>query len=209
MHLTRTLHSVQIHGVATPPPFAPLRERRRAETTAAVARAALDLACERPWAEVTVDDVAARSGISRRTFFNYFPSKDEALLHFAPGWEPDLLAAFRTGSGPALDALEEVLVTQTERSVAHREDSRRLFGVVHDNPVLLPVVLGRIAAAEEELVEAVRRREPDGDDVRARVLAACVTTLSRLSAQCWMDDPAADPVATVRAAFAALRGITS
>ena len=194
--------------MTTSPPLAPLRERRRAETTAAVARAALDLACERPWAEVTVDDVAARSGISRRTFFNYFPSKDEALLHFAPGWAPDLLAAFRTGTGPALDALEEVLVTQTERSRAHRDEGRRLFGVVQENPVLLPLVLGRIAAAEEELVEAVRHREPDGDDLRARVLAASVATVSRVSAQRWMEDPGTDPVATVRAAFAALRGLT-
>ncbi|WP_337062770.1 TetR/AcrR family transcriptional regulator [Kineococcus sp. G2] len=191
----------------TDPPLAPLRERRRAETTAAVARAALDLACERPWAEVTVDDVAARSGVSRRTFFNYFPSKDEALLHFAPAWDADLIAAFRTGTGPALDALEEMLVAQTGRSAQHREDARRLFGVVGDNPLLLPVVLGRIAAVEEELAAAVREREPGADDVRARVLAASAATVSRISAQCWMDDPEADPVAAVRAVFAALRGL--
>ena len=191
----------------TSPPLAPLRERRRAETTAAVARAALDLACERPWAEVTVDDVAARSGVSRRTFFNYFPSKDEALLHFAPAWDADLLAAFRTGTGPALDALEELLVTQTERAHVHREDGRRFFGVVHDNPVLLPVLLGRVSAVEEELAAAVLQREPGTDDVRARVLAACAASVSRVAAQRWTADPGTDPVAAVRAAFAALRGV--
>ncbi|NAZ88387.1 TetR/AcrR family transcriptional regulator, partial [Kineococcus indalonis] len=180
----------------TPPPLAPLRERRRAETTAAVARAALELACERPWAGVTVDDVAARSGVSRRTFFNYFPSKDEALLHFAPAWDADLLAAFREGGGPALDALEELLVTHTERAHGHREDARRFFAVVHDNPELLPVLLGRIAAVEEELAAAVRRREPGADELRARVLASCAASVSRVSARCWMDDPDADPVAT-------------
>ncbi|RAE95373.1 TetR family transcriptional regulator, partial [Burkholderia multivorans] len=52
-----------------------LRERKRRLMQAEITAIALRLFRERGYSETTVDDLAAASGMSRRTFFRYFPSK--------------------------------------------------------------------------------------------------------------------------------------
>jgi mycofactocin system transcriptional regulator len=80
--------------------------RPRATTKAELERAALQLFAERGFDATTVDDIADAAGISRRTFFRYFPSKNDvvwgdfdALLDGMRTWlagqptDVDLLAA--------------------------------------------------------------------------------------------------------------------
>ncbi|MDK7083130.1 helix-turn-helix domain-containing protein [Pseudoglutamicibacter cumminsii] len=55
------------------------RELNRMATTEGIVNACLDLGEELGWDAVTVDAVAERAGISRRTFFNYFSSLAEAV----------------------------------------------------------------------------------------------------------------------------------
>ena len=57
-----------------------LRERRRAETTRALIRAARRFTAEHGLAGFTVEELCSEAAVSRRTFFNYFASKDDAVL---------------------------------------------------------------------------------------------------------------------------------
>ena len=57
-----------------------LRERKRQATAAAIERAAVALVTSEGYEGATVEAMCARAGISLRTFFNYFPSKDHAIL---------------------------------------------------------------------------------------------------------------------------------
>ncbi|MFI6041750.1 TetR family transcriptional regulator [Nocardia sp. NPDC051321] len=58
-----------------------LRERRRQQTELEINLAAVTLAAERGADHVTVDDIAARAGVSARTFFRYFATRDSALVY--------------------------------------------------------------------------------------------------------------------------------
>lgn len=183
-----------------------LRDRRREETTTAIAEAALDLAVARGWSAVTVDDVAGAAGVSRRTFFNYFPTKDEALLHLAATWDPALLAGFTASTGPVLDALEDLVVAHAARQLHDRTRSLQVMRLVETTPELLPGLLARFAAVEQDLSRAVVARHPGQDPLEADVLAACVGAVLRVTSTTWLADTTADdPVATLRRAFAALR----
>lgn len=57
-----------------------LREKKRRQTAVRIEDAATRLVDEKGFDEVTVEEICHAAGISRRTFFNYFDSKDEAVF---------------------------------------------------------------------------------------------------------------------------------
>jgi len=57
-----------------------LREKKRAETRAQLEKAALDLVISDGLEGATIDAISARAFVSPRTFFNYFDSKEDAIL---------------------------------------------------------------------------------------------------------------------------------
>lgn len=85
-----------------------LRERKKAARRAQLIDAAHRLVLERGYDHVTVDDIAAAAGVSTRTFFNYFETKDDAILVFDP-WPTDEGASevFASG-GPTGDDATDV-----------------------------------------------------------------------------------------------------
>ena len=57
-----------------------LRERKRAATRTAITAVARSLTAEHGLNGFTVEEVCEAAGISRRTFFNYFQSKEDAII---------------------------------------------------------------------------------------------------------------------------------
>src|SRR5437763_2750643 len=66
------------------------RERKKRDTRKALASAAVRLAAERGPDQITIEDIAEAADVSVRTFFNYFSSKEEAII----GVNPEGQAAF-------------------------------------------------------------------------------------------------------------------
>jgi AcrR family transcriptional regulator len=79
-----------------PPPDDPapigLRERKKAKTRAAIQAHALRLFIEQGYDATTVDQIAAAAEVSQSTFFRYFPTKEDVVLH--DRYDPLLIAAF-------------------------------------------------------------------------------------------------------------------
>lgn len=57
-----------------------LRYRKKIKARTSVERAALELVLERGYDGVTVEDICVRAEVSKKTFFNYFPSKVAAIV---------------------------------------------------------------------------------------------------------------------------------
>ena len=78
-----------------------LRERKRAATRAAITAVARSLTAGRRLNGYTVEEVCERTGISRRTFFNYFPTKEDAIIgHVDDDFPAAVVSRFIEG-GPA------------------------------------------------------------------------------------------------------------
>ncbi|MEG8179870.1 TetR family transcriptional regulator [Nocardia terpenica] len=96
-----------------------LRTRRRAQTEREIHTAAVELSEARGFDQVTVNDIAARAGVSQRTFFRYFPTKDSAVLYDQWG-VADALATLITTLKPKqieLTDIESVIATTLTTAV--------------------------------------------------------------------------------------------
>ncbi|MDI5965411.1 TetR family transcriptional regulator [Streptantibioticus silvisoli] len=96
-----------------------LREQKKAATRQALRQAALRLFTENGYERTTVRDIASAAGVTERTFFRYFPSKEDLvygeLLDLVPLVQREI--AERPAHEPPLTAvLEALLATAKQRS---------------------------------------------------------------------------------------------
>ena len=83
-----------------------MRERKRRETLARIAETGLRLFMENGYEATTLDAIAAAAGISRRTFFYYFKSKEDLLLTWEGGGFPQALRPAMLGESSDQAPLE-------------------------------------------------------------------------------------------------------
>jgi AcrR family transcriptional regulator len=92
------------------------RRRTRAEVQRAVRGALVELLAERPFKDVTVDELARRAGLSRTAFYFYYPDKNEVLKEAADAAAVEMYAEadrWWHGEGPP-----EKLVTEALEGIA-------------------------------------------------------------------------------------------
>ena len=137
-----------------------MRDRRRAETSASLRSTARHLTAERGLNGFTIEELCEEVGVSRRTFFNYFPSKERAVLGVPERLkEDDLADEFVRASGDLLDDLAALYLARWERMDLSPEEVPALMAAVDREPRLLPHMLGLAGEGEREDVLLVERRE--------------------------------------------------
>jgi AcrR family transcriptional regulator len=94
-----------------------LRERNRRQTLQRIAEVGVELFLAQGYEATTLDEIAAAAGISRRTFFYYFKSKDDILLAHIDGYADALKASvLEHSSGEApLEVVREALLKLSTR----------------------------------------------------------------------------------------------
>jgi AcrR family transcriptional regulator len=126
-------------------------------------RAALELSLERGYENVTVTDIAERAGLTRRSFFRYFPDKREVLFAGSERLPPALAEAVLTAASEAapfaavLDALGRV-GTQLVQEVDGVPERR---AVIDSSPELQERERTKTAAVTEAIRSALVRRQVD------------------------------------------------
>jgi AcrR family transcriptional regulator len=170
-----------------------LRERKKAATRQALHEAALRLAAEHGIDRVTVEAIADAATVSRRTFSNYFASKEQALLHGDHARLARLLELVdaRPPDEPAWAALTAAVEAMgAEESFDDPEQLER-YRQLHHHPAMLAELVATYAAAERDLAGTIARRLPSGPEtpLRARVLAASFLTAARVANELWLEDP--------------------
>jgi AcrR family transcriptional regulator len=175
-----------------------LQEARRQYTAREIARAAIRLFAARGFDVVTVDEIAAAVGISARTFFRYFASKEDVVLHFQRRLNDRLVDAFesRPPDEGAVTALRNAYVATSTVAPDDREELLLIGRFLEDSRQLLARSRGEQAVPDAALVLAVSRRlgvDPDGDPLGETIAvamgAAASAAFHRWVASHGRDDP--------------------
>jgi AcrR family transcriptional regulator len=147
-----------------------LRERKKAVTRNALHEAALRLVAEHGLDGVSVEDIAARADVSPRTFFNYFATKDDAVLGLDPAElrrTAEALAG-RPAGEPAVEAMRAVQREQAAEMARETELWPLRLQVIEANPGLVGRLVTHFGEADRALAAAVAERT--GTDVDADTL---------------------------------------
>jgi len=168
-----------------------LRERKKAETHQALAKAALDLADRLGPDRVTVEAIADAAGVSPRTFFNYFSSKEDAIVGIAPAQSSALLADLlsRPEAEPPLDALRAVMLAAAERLQAVGDDWVIRHRLIQRHHSLAVTRASWFAEVERRMTEEIARRtglDPGLDVYPALVVSATIGAL-RVAIDVWQE----------------------
>ncbi|SDJ57703.1 transcriptional regulator, TetR family [Lentzea albidocapillata subsp. violacea] len=138
-----------------------LRDRKKRRTRAALERATVRLAAERGYDHVTVEEIAAEADVSVRTFFNYFASKDEALIGADPEAGPRMaerILAF-PGTVTPFEAYRRSVLAEITDELNNARDLWLLRKeVLMQRPDLLVRAFANSAESEQLLADAVARR---------------------------------------------------
>jgi AcrR family transcriptional regulator len=185
------------------------RAERRSATEVALRASAVRLIAERGYEATSTDDIARAAGVSPRTFFNYFPTKESVVLL------PDGLLAEVVGAAlrrrplgedvavslaaTALDVATslEALAAGAEGSGVPGELMVSMVRVMFVERPLHQVLLERRAATEEAIWEVLRERGTAAGDLGARGAVATVVSLTYLGLRTWVEGEGAEPLRAV------------
>jgi AcrR family transcriptional regulator len=170
-----------------------LRERKKRATHEALREAALRLAMERGPDNVRVDDIAEAAGVSPRTYNNYFPSREHAIVAAVTA-EREARVAAAVADRPARVRLADAVVDAiVEQYTDPGERGRDALLLVTTRPALRDAFVDSAGAIEHPLAGAIAARlggDGAGADT-ARVLAASVTAAVRVALERWLQPVAA------------------
>lgn len=183
------------------------------QTRRAIQRAALDLVVDRGFSSASVQSISEAAGVSPRTFFNHFRSKDEALVPDIPDFTAEQRRAF-------LDATDADLLTSLEHLLTdHVLGSFHLTGsggaaytaarLAQTSPDLLPRMLSVFEAFKHRVADLVAQRTGgSSDDLSCVVTADVALITARAAIHRWSRDAEhRDLPTTIRDAYSALRDL--
>ena len=162
-----------------------LRERKKERTQTDLAEAAYAIAVEDGMDALTADAIAQRAGVSRRTFFNYYPSVDAALTSAVAEFFTALTATLEAQpmDEPVMDCIARLVETPTPPEPLSRVTRLAALGQgsPHARRIIQELAHGWVEWLEGHLAE----RLPDADDTYVVGLAHAIVAAAEASIILW------------------------
>ncbi len=156
-----------------------LRERKMRLTRRRMEQAAVDLAYEGGIQSVTVELICEAAMVSRSTFFNYFPSLEEAIFGAPLEYDPALTERLLTAHGDDLVVAASLIVTESVRGQADDDITQRRLALFAREPGTTTAVSWASDVSRERLVTVIAEWL-DSHPEAARLKGGDTTTEARL-----------------------------
>ncbi|MFL6113768.1 MAG: TetR/AcrR family transcriptional regulator [Catenulispora sp.] len=183
-----------------------LRERKKAQTRAAIQRQALHLFEQDGYDTTTMEQIAAAADVSPSTLYRYFPTKEDLIL--TDDYDPLLATAFRAQPPdlPILTAFRAA-VHETLTSVPPEEQTEMVTRVrlSYAIPEVRARALDHLFTTADTIAELFAERlHRSPDELEVRVLAGTVIGAIMAAQQRVLFDPSVDLLDTVETALQCL-----
>jgi AcrR family transcriptional regulator len=161
-----------------------LRERKRSELYDRIVLVGHKLFMQQGYETTTIDMIAAEAKISRRTFFHYFPSKEDVLFTVKGEFEWMKEAAARCADDVLpLAAVEQILEEIAKRFSTH--EFKAVDQIVRPTPYLMARRHVHYERWENALVAAMVHRWPEREYLAMRMAAISGVGILRVSSDLW------------------------
>ncbi|MGE6756760.1 TetR family transcriptional regulator [Corallococcus interemptor] len=175
-----------------------------------LAQAAMTLFQENGYDRTTVEEIAARAGLTERTFFRYFADKKEVLFGRSDAFHELIATAIAgapVGASP-LDAVAAALEAMAPVFKDRRDHSRARQALLAANAELRERELIKLASLASATAEALRRRgvtEP-----AASLAGEAGIAVFKVAFERWLQDPKAQDLSRhIRLGLDELRAVTA
>lgn len=171
---------------------------RRQQTAHRITLAAQELTDARGLDGFTMDELAQACEVSRRTLFNYYDGKVDAVLGLWPDPDESVLAEFAAGgpAGDLVDDLRTLVLRLLDGDISERASLDRGRRVLRGNPRLLSAVHTKYVELSAQIVGLIEHREgPTFGSVRARIAVAILASILDTALDEYLADPLDRPIA--------------
>jgi AcrR family transcriptional regulator len=186
-----------------------LREKHKNQTGQAIRHAALKLFASNGYDATTTEMIAERAGVSARTFFRYFPTKESLLFFGEQDWFESMADEYprQPESLSDLEALISVIELQTPRLSRRRHWLLLFDRAIASSPTLRGLEEDHHLQNTEVLAQAIAaRRGKSRADEGAHLLAAVVVLTYRRAVDIWLaGSPKGDLSKIITKEFSLLR----
>lgn len=175
---------------ALPSPPMSLKLRKQQLVRDALSAAAGELFLARGFEQVTVEEIARAAGVSRRTFFRYYESKEDVMVERSNRRGEQLLAelAARPLNEPALLAIRNALVPAVETGLTERELVRDTIRLLRETSALRRAMMEHRNRLEERIAALMAQRlGVDSSDNTPMLLAFLTRALLDTVFNAWYD----------------------
>lgn len=187
-------------AVTSAPETTGRRAKQKASTRAAITLAAQELISTRGFDAVTVNDIARAADVSHRTFYRYFPSKEDALLAAFRDFLDDFVAlvAARPPTEHPLESLLGTLDTIAEAMPVDADSFNWIYELIEGEPALGGVQHRLLIEAQDRLTGLFASRlGAPSNSLEPRLFAAAATASYQAAVRTWVRIPRADRTMTV------------
>lgn len=196
-----------IGEVSSRPETSSLAQRKRQLVSDELTEAALQLLALKGFDVVTVDEIVTTAGVSKRTFFRYFASKEDVVVQFLADMGTGMRAELAERPADELPsvALRHAVTVPLATCADHSERALRVVQLILRTPALRARFLERQGQWHDDLTAELGQRlgrDPETDLYPRMAAGMALTAFDTVLGRWSGSDGTQDPIELIARAFA-------
>jgi AcrR family transcriptional regulator len=182
-----------------------LQQKKQQAVRDSLWESAMQLFSQKGFEETTVEEIAVAAGISRRSFFRYFDSKNDLMAHGITNYAETLMEVIQSfpRSMPLREVFRATVLTVATQTAAHPR-TRKIMEIAAGSPAAREAQLSRMSQLQDQVAHAYATRSSKKDPLAPGVLAGLTLSVLSVTFRAWFQNGDQDIRITTQQVFKTL-----